>query len=116
MHIETSERNGYLIVAVQNPRLDARIAPDFKSAMSGFIAQGRRHIVLDLSRVNLIDSSGLGAIVAALKHMNGAGTLSISGLRDSTLTLFRLTRMDRVFELFESADDAVAATPGTPQS
>ncbi|KAA3621170.1 MAG: anti-sigma factor antagonist, partial [Proteobacteria bacterium] len=66
------------------------------------------YFVLDLHRVNFIDSSGLGAIVSILKTLGAEGNIAISGLRDGTLAMFRLTRMDRVFGLFDDIDDAVS--------
>jgi anti-sigma B factor antagonist len=69
--------------------------------------------VLDLSKVEFIDSSGLGAIVSSLKRMGGRGELVVCGLREPTMTLFRLTRMDRVFQVFDSEQQAVSALSGT---
>jgi anti-sigma B factor antagonist len=76
--------------------------------MGGFINEGQELIVLDLSEVDFVDSSGLGAIVASLKMLGGKGDLVISGASDKVMSLFKLTRMDRVFQIFATRDEAVA--------
>jgi anti-sigma B factor antagonist len=108
MQLVSNEKNGALIVSVDQERLDAHGAVEFKQQMSGFIAAGNRNLVLDLSAVSFIDSSGLGAIVSSLKLLGGEGNLVICGLHNNTMSMFKLTRMDRVFNLFDSADDALA--------
>jgi anti-sigma B factor antagonist len=109
MQMRSEERNGVVLVLLEEERLDARIADQFKQAMGELIAAGGNRMVLDLSAVNFVDSSGLGAIVAALKTLDGNGQLVIAGLRDSTLAMFRLTRMDRVFSIYDDIDEAVVA-------
>ncbi len=112
MKLTNEEKRGVLVVRVENERLDAHIASDFRQAMSDHIERGHARLVLDLVAVNFIDSSGLGAIVAVLKKLGGKGALVISGLHDSTLAMFKLTRMDRVFSLYDDIDAAVTAVSG----
>ncbi|SDJ36136.1 anti-sigma B factor antagonist [Ferrimonas sediminum] len=105
MDMRTENRNGYLIITLNQSRLDAASAPGFRSGVEAAIAEGRQPVVLDLSRVNFMDSSGLGAMVAVLKTPN-CGELRIVGLQRAVLQLFRLTRMDRIFHCH---DDVAAA-------
>jgi len=90
-------------------RLDARSAPEFKAAMARLVRDGHARIVLDLSDVEFVDSSGLGAIVSALKQVAGTGDLVLCGTRPAVMSMFKLTRLDKVFQMFALADDAVAA-------
>ena len=112
MQLEQRKAGEALVVAPLEERLDARVATDFKERMAELIASGNMKIVLDLSRVEFIDSSGLGAIVSSLKRMGGRGDLVVCGLQETTMTLFRLTRMDRVFQVFDSEQQAVSALGG----
>ena len=65
----TSERIGdCLIIRVGEPRIDAAVAIRFKDRMRDLTADAATRTVLDLSQVDFIDSSGLGAIVAAMKQ------------------------------------------------
>ena len=65
-------------------------------------------MILDLSGVIFIDSSGLGAVVAAMKQLNGVRKLDLAGLTSNVDKVFRLTRMDTVFRIYPSLDDALA--------
>ncbi len=109
MQLDQRRAGNALIVTPLEDRLDARIATDFKELMTELIASGNTKIVLDLSKVEFIDSSGLGAIVSSLKRMGGRGELVVCGLQETTMTLFKLTRMDRVFQIFDSEQPAVSA-------
>lgn len=112
MQLEQRSADNALIVTPLEERLDARVATDFKERMAELIASGNTKIVLDLSKVEFIDSSGLGAIVSSLKRMGGRGDLVVCGLQETTMTMFRLTRMDRVFQVFDSEQQAVSALGG----
>lgn len=112
MQLDQRRAGDALIVTPLEDRLDARVATDFKERMIELIASGNTVIVLDLSKVEFIDSSGLGAIVSSLKRMGGRGELVVCGLRETTMTLFKLTRMDRVFQVFDSEQQAVSALSG----
>jgi len=97
-----------LVVKPLEKRMDAFVASDFRGRMGAFIGEGQELIVLDLSDVDFVDSSGLGAIVASLKMLGGKGDLAIAGASDKVMSLFKLTRMDRVFQIFATRDEAVA--------
>jgi anti-sigma B factor antagonist len=97
-----------LVVKLLEKRIDAFIAADFRGQMGVFINEGQELIVLDLTEVDFVDSSGLGAIVASLKMLGGKGDLVIAGASDKVMSLFKLTRMDRVFQIFATRDEAVA--------
>jgi anti-sigma B factor antagonist len=105
--LKTQTQQGVLVVQPSEKRLDASRAPRFKNEMTEFIAQGHRDIVIDFSSVDFVDSSGLGAIVSCLKQMGPQGNLAISGAGGAVRRLFSLTRMDRVFSLHETVDQAV---------
>lgn len=100
-------RNNVLIVHVAEKRVDASKAPAFKDEMTKCIDSGPNQIVLDLSGVEFIDSSGLGAVVSCLKRVGPAGSLAIAGATGAVSRLFTLTRMDRVFALHDTVDAAV---------
>lgn len=109
MQLEHRPVGDHLVVTLMDARLDAAIADAFKTAMLGFVESGRRQLVLDLSRVDFIDSSGLGAIVSVLKSVGRDGSLRLCGLQDSVFSIFRLTRMTQVFSIHASPEDAIAA-------
>ncbi len=112
MQIEDQVIEGILVVTPLEKRLDASAAADFKGKMVDWINSGHRRIVLDLSMVDFVDSSGLGAIVSCLKTLGEGGDLAISGIKDAVLSLFKLTRMNRVFQIYPSSEAAVKGLGG----
>ncbi len=112
MTLTTTAMDSGQIVTVTSPRIDAAIAIQFKEAMREHTVDGSGRVILDLSGVEFIDSSGLGAIVAAMKQLGAGRRLDLAGLTPTVDKVFRLTRMDSVFKLFPSLDEAVAADAG----
>lgn len=100
------------IITVAADRIDAAVAIRFKEEMRGQTDGGPDRVILDLSAVQFIDSSGLGAIVASMKQMEAHRRLDLAGLSPVVDKVFRLTRMDTVFRLFETPEDALAAADG----
>jgi anti-sigma B factor antagonist len=111
MQIQSERHNEVLVVTPRGDRLDAAAAPDFKRAVKALIDAGDSRMVLDLSEVGFIDSSGLGVIVSILKAVGEDGALVLCGMNQRVLTLFRLTRFDRIFSMFATLADALAGFP-----
>jgi len=112
MQIEPRPAGERLIVKPLAARIDAHLSLEFKEQMVGLIEAGHRRLILDLSAVEFVDSSGLGAIVAVLKSLGQEGELAVSGVRATVASMFRLTRMDKVFEIHSTLEDALGATSG----
>ncbi len=96
------------IITVQCDRIDAAMAIQFKEDMRTATENDAARVILDLSLVEFIDSSGLGAIVASMKQLGDGRRLDLAGLHPVVEKVFRLTRMDSVFRLFGSLDDAIS--------
>ncbi|MBI4512068.1 MAG: STAS domain-containing protein [Deltaproteobacteria bacterium] len=77
--------------------LDALTAPGLRPALDELVSEGCPRVVVDLSELRLIDSSGVGAIVSLYKRIRAnGGAVVVTGLRDQPLAIFRLLRLDRV--------------------
>jgi anti-sigma B factor antagonist len=109
MQIEDRKVGDILVVLPLEKRIDASVSTEFKGKMVDWINQGNRRIVLDLSQVDFIDSSGLGAIVSSLKTIGNDGDLVVCCTRETVMSLFRLTRMNRVFQIFAAQTEAIEA-------
>ena len=109
MIIDKKEDCGKLVIKLCEERLDAASAVSFKEELVREIEAGNTQIVLDLEDVSFIDSSGLGCLVAVLKAIGSQGKLSISGLHQKTEQIFKLTRMDSIFNIYPSVSEAVEA-------
>jgi len=109
VNVEFVEHNGVLVAFVLADQIDASSAGSFRDNILGKIENGYKRIVLDLTKVDFIDSSGLGAIISALKRLGEDGDLAICGVNEPVMSLFRLTRMNRIFNIFDTQEEAVAA-------
>ena len=80
--------------------LDINSAPDLADAIDKIVATRPPKVAVDLSALDLIDSSGVAALVKLYKGVRaGGGAITISGARDQPLAIFKLLRMDKVFNL-----------------
>jgi anti-sigma B factor antagonist len=109
MRIEQTDDSGVVILRVKDDRIDARSASDLKDRITDCVTGGSRWIVLDLSDVSFVDSSGLGALISGLKLIGEDGDLVISGIHGPVAALLKLTRIDKIFRTFPTASDAVLA-------
>lgn len=108
MQLSSDMQNGTLVVTVDESRIDAAVAIQFKDRMRSATEQGKARVVLNLAKVDFIDSSGLGAIVAAMKQLGQQRRLDLSCLNPNVDKVFRLTRMDTVFRIHDTLGDALA--------
>ena len=112
MDLNSTIHNGINIITVGASRIDAASAIQFKDAMRAATSSGPEHVVLDLSGVNFVDSSGLGAIVASMKQLGDARRLDLAGLTPDVEKVFRLTRMDSIFVIHKDAAGAAGRAAG----
>jgi anti-sigma B factor antagonist len=101
-----------LVVKLLDPRFDASVAPMVRERFAELIREGHQRIALDISQVEFIDSSGLSAAVWVLKRLGEDGELVISGAQGAVMSIFRLTRLDKVFRIFPDTEMAIAALSG----
>jgi anti-sigma B factor antagonist len=107
------EAGGYVVARAQGPVLDAVCAGDLKRALVARMSEGGTSLVLDLSAVMEIDSSGLGALVAVLKaaRLHG-GTFEITGVQPGVGRVMGITRLDRVLTIRGCLEEAVEVPAG----
>lgn len=99
MKLDKIERDGLRVLTVDAERIDAAVAIRFKDLVREQTREAPPRVVLDLDKVTFIDSSGLGAIVAAMKLMPQGTKLELASLSEAVEKVFRLTRMDTVFAI-----------------
>jgi len=96
---EVQAGNGETRVLVRRT-LDINTAPALSEEIDKVVASRPTKVVVDLSGLDLIDSSGVAALVKLYKGVrNLGGTVTIAGARDQPLAIFKLLRMDKVFNL-----------------
>lgn len=99
MKLRADLRDDVLAVRVEDERLDAAVATPFKDEMRRVMDLGGGTVMLDLGRVDFMDSSGLGALIAVLKSMQGKRPLVLTGLQPNVQRVLKLTHMDSVFTI-----------------
>jgi anti-anti-sigma factor len=91
--------------------LDAFSEPTFRKILTGKIDDGLKHIILDLSQIDFVDSSGLGALVQLAKHaQNANGTLQIVTNARVTQTV-KLVRLEKFLSLQPTVEAALENIP-----
>lgn len=94
-------------VVTATEELDARNSEQAKAHFRSLVESGATRLVVDLSRLSFVDSSGLGALVAALKlARNAGGDVRLCGVSDQVRSIFELTRLTRVFETHPDRESA----------
>lgn len=95
--------------------VDVYTAPRLRERLIEMIEGGAHHVVVDLGRVDFLDSTGLGVLVGALKRLRAVGgTFGLVCDKEPLLKIFRITALDQVFPIFPTVDAAVAADPAGP--
>lgn len=107
MRLQAEHLGELLIVRVEELRIDAAVAIHFKDRMREVVQAPASRVILDLSAVTFLDSSGLGAVVAVRKLLGPDRALELAGLTPSVEKVFRLTRMDSVFTIHSRVPDGM---------
>ncbi len=106
----TSRTVGEHTVLEVGGEVDVYTAPRLREELLALIDGGTHRIVVDLQRVDFLDSTGLGVLVGAMKKLRGVdGTFGLVCAKEPLLKIFRITALDQVFPLYESVDAAIAA-------
>lgn len=106
----TLEQSGDVLVVSVDGQLVVTNRQDFKQQIIERIDAGARKLVIDFASAAYVDSSGLGVLVSLAKRVReSGGQLRLSGLNDDLRVLFELTRLDTLFQIVGTRDDAIAA-------
>jgi anti-sigma B factor antagonist len=97
--IERIDKEGEILLRIGGA-LDVASAPKLRATLDEIAAGQPKKVTCDVSELRLIDSAGVGAFVSMYKKMQTwGGTLTLTGLRDQPLAIFRVLRLERVFGL-----------------
>lgn len=103
------QENGITIIELSG-RLDAVSAEQIKQELYELIEEGSTRLLLNMAQVEFIDSHGLGLLVSCLRRTAAeGGDLSLVEVPELCRSVLELTRLTRVFDIYESEDKAVTA-------
>jgi len=108
MAMKTESKNGLVVCRVEG-EIDITRSPDLKKAFDKLISQKTPKIVVELSKVSYVDSSGLATLVGILKGMRSyGGRMKLAGMSQKVKSLFEITKLDKLFEIAASEEEAIA--------
>jgi anti-sigma B factor antagonist len=89
--------------------IDLHVSPSVTASLDGIIDKKPERLVVDLSDVTYIDSAGLAALIQAMQKVEGyGGKFRLAGLQETVRSIFEISRLDQVFQIFPDADAALA--------
>ena len=108
MGFTLQSHDGILIIKVEEKRATVEIAGNFKEQVLNRIEKEEPKIIVDLSTCDFVDSSFLGALVAILKRATlRNGDVKIVGVQPAVKDIFELTRLVKIFEIYDSLEAAI---------
>lgn len=108
-NVRKHDEKGVVLIGVDG-QLIVGNRHDLKQKVLDAMDAGERKFVIDFTDTGYIDSSGLGVLVSLSKKITEAGgELRLAGLNDDLRTLFELTKLDTLFTITDTADEAIAA-------
>ncbi|MFF1285655.1 STAS domain-containing protein [Streptomyces sp. NPDC058299] len=110
-------RSGQVLVAVFHGEMDYLTGPMFRTEFLDLLHSGDRFVVLDVAGVPFCDSAGLNALLAAYRYAKEIGArLVLAAVPDQLRQLLRITGVDEILDIYDSAQEAAAACEGLPRS
>jgi anti-sigma B factor antagonist len=109
LEVETEKRDRWNVISLRG-EIDVYTAPRLRQALIDLVEGDATDILVDMTRVDFLDSTGLGVLVGGLKRVKAKdGSLEIVATQDKILKIFEITGLSKVFPIHESVDAAVSA-------
>lgn len=109
VNIEQLPENQCVLAQIASSNLDAGNVKAFKDQIASTLSASSS-VLIDMEQLNFIDSSGLGALLSCLRTMNNKnGQLKLFGMSKPVRALFELVRMHRIFSIYNTREEALAA-------
>ena len=109
MNLNLEKIKGFCVLTIQDERIDAHNSTELKEYLLQLIESEEKHIIIQLKNVRFVDSSGLGALLFGHKHMAAkSGQFALTNIQQQVLSMFELTRLTRVFEIYADINEVVA--------
>jgi anti-sigma B factor antagonist len=90
--------------------IDLHVSPSVTASLNEMIEKKPERVVVDLSEVTYIDSAGLAALIGAMQRVEGyGGKFMLASLQETVRSIFEISRLDQVFQIFPDANAALAA-------
>ena len=91
--------------------IDLHVSPHISASLGAMIDEKPKQIVVDLSKVSYIDSSGLAVLIEGMQNVEAyGGKFALVGLQENVRPIFEIARLDQVYRIFPDANAALAAS------
>ena len=109
LELESSKRDGQTVLTVRG-EIDVYPAPRLRQAIVDLVDAGSVNLVIDMEKVDFLDSTGLGVLVEGLKRVRTrGGDLSIVVTQDKIVKIFEITGLNKVFPIHGTRDEALGS-------
>ena len=109
LSLETRQEDGHTIIEVGG-EIDVYTAPKLRDKITELVGNGDYNLVIDMEKVDFLDSTGLGVLVGGLKKVRAhEGSMELICSQDRLLKIFRITGLAKVFTIHESESAALGA-------
>ncbi len=106
----TQKTEGNVVVLYLSGRLDLASGTELKNEVKKVFDSGKNCVHLNMSKIEFINSSGLGALVSVMKETRlRKGRLTLSNLANYVQEIFEITQLSHIFEIFPTQEDALAS-------
>ena len=110
MSISTHEKDGVVILEPEGKIMGGPEATELRNRLYELISANNKKVVIDLGHVEWMNSTGLGILISGMTSLrNNEGELKLSNISEKVANLFEITKLNNVFESYDSADDAVGS-------
>lgn len=107
MKFAFDKQDSYTIFSIVEPNLNSLLSPNLKSELSVLHNEGIRNVILDLSAVEFINSSGISAVLVGRRLCeNAQGTFVLTGLNDNVLRLLKISQLDTMLNIIPTIQES----------
>jgi anti-anti-sigma factor len=107
MKYTVDKRDKFTILSIEEENLNSVVAPTLKSDLVIMKNEGVQYLVVDLSKVSYIDSSGLSAILVGDRLWKGEGAFILTGVNQPAVKkLLEISRLDSILEMIPTVEEA----------
>ncbi|HHP7242818.1 MAG TPA: STAS domain-containing protein [Cyclobacteriaceae bacterium] len=109
MKFTIDRKENYTSIKPLNERVDTSVAPDLKSEFVTLQAEDVRNVIVDLSEVKYIDSSGLSALLVGNRIFSEKGAFILCNIQEHAMKLISISQLDKVLDILPTLEEAVDA-------
>lgn len=110
MKCDLQEKRGILIISVEGKMVGGPDATFLSEQLHGLIEKGQKHFVVNMEKVDWMNSSGLGILIGGLTTVrNHGGDFKLCCLGKKTKELMQITKLERVFSIYNNEEEAIVS-------